>query len=159
MVAILSPAAKALDKLDIPYRQFTHPTPPSTIEQAARERNQEIGQVVRSILFRLSEEDYAMVLIAGPWQVSWRGLRKHFNQSRLTIASPEEVEEITGYQIGSVSPFGLPNPIPILVDEGVLVQPAVSLGSGLRGTAILLTKENLLKALGDIEVGQFATPR
>jgi len=43
MVAILSPAAKALDKLDIPYRQFTHPTPPSTIEQAARERNQEIG--------------------------------------------------------------------------------------------------------------------
>ncbi len=152
----LSPAAKALEAHSIPYLQFTHPSPPTTIEQAARERNQEIRQVVRSILFRLSEDDYAMVLIAGPQQVSWRGLRKHFNQSRLTIATPEEVEKITGYQIGSVSPFGLPNPIPILVDEGVLAQPAVSLGSGVRGTAILLTKENLLKALGDFEIGQFA---
>jgi Cys-tRNA(Pro)/Cys-tRNA(Cys) deacylase len=155
----ITPATRALDKQNIPYCQFTHLTPPTTIEQAARERNQEIGQVVRSILFRLSEDEYAMVLIAGPWQVSWRGLRKHFKQSRLTIASPEEVEEITGYQIGSVSPFGLPNPIHILVDEGVLSQPAVSLGSGVRGTAILLTKENLLKALGDVEVGQFAAPQ
>jgi Cys-tRNA(Pro) deacylase len=154
----LSPAAKALEELKIPYRQFTHPSPPTTIEQAAAERNQEIGQVVRSILFRLSEDEYAMVLIAGPRQVSWRGLRKHFKLSRLTIASPEEVEKITGYQIGAVSPFGLPNPIPILVDESVLSQPALSLGSGVHGTAILLTQDNFLKALGNFEEGQFAAP-
>ena len=154
----LSPAALALEAFNIPYRQYVHASPPTTIEQAATERNQEINQVVRSILFRLSEGKYAMVLIAGPRQVSWRGLRQHFHQSRLSIASAEEVKEITGYEIGAVSPFGLPNPLPILVDEGILSQPAVSLGSGIRGTAILITQENLLEALGDIEVGRFASP-
>lgn len=154
----LSPAASALETLKIPYRQYTHASPPTTIEQAAAERNQEVNQVVRSILFRLSEGEYAMVLIAGPRQVSWRALRKHFQQSRLTIASAEEVKEVTGYDIGAVSPFGLPNPLPILIDEGVLSQPAVSLGSGIRGIAILVTQENLLNALGEIEVGKFASP-
>ena len=154
----LSPAAKALEKLKIPYRQYVHASPPTTIEQAAAERNQEVSQVVRSILFRLSEGNYAMVLIAGPRQVSWRGLRKHFGQSRLTIATAEEVKEVTGYEIGAVSPFGLPHPLPILIDEGILFQPAVSLGSGVRGTAILITQENLLEALGEIEVGSFASP-
>jgi Cys-tRNA(Pro)/Cys-tRNA(Cys) deacylase len=153
----LSPAASALEALKIPYRQFIHSSPPTTIEQAAAERNQEINQVVRSILFRLSEGEYAMVLIAGPYQVSWQALRNHFQQSRLTIASAEEVKEVTGYEIGAVSPFGLPQPLPILVDEGVLSQPAVSLGSGIRGTTILITQENLLKALGEVEVGRFAS--
>jgi Cys-tRNA(Pro)/Cys-tRNA(Cys) deacylase len=154
----LSPAAVALEALNIPYREYAHTSPPTTIEQAATERNQEINQIVRSILFRLSEGEYAMVLIAGPRQVSWRALRQHFQQSRLTIASADEVKEVTGFEIGAVSPFGLPNPLPILVDEGVLFQPAISLGSGVRGIAILLTQENLLKALGEVEVGKFATP-
>jgi Cys-tRNA(Pro) deacylase len=153
----LSPAAQALEAFKIPYRQYTHASPPTTIEQAAVERNQEVNQVVRSILFRLSEGEYAMVLIAGPRQVSWRGLRKHFKQSRLSIASAEEVKEVTGYEIGAVSPFGLPSPLRILVDEGVLSQPAVSLGSGVRGTAILMTQENLLEALGEVKVGKFAS--
>lgn len=153
----LSPAARVLETLQIPYQQYVHTSPPTTIEQAAVERNQEINQVVRSILFRLSEGKYAMVLIAGPGQVSWRALRNHFHRSRLTIASADEVKEVTGYEIGAVSPFGLPNPLPILVDESVLSQPAVSLGSGVRGTAILITKENLLKTLGEVEIGIFAS--
>jgi Cys-tRNA(Pro)/Cys-tRNA(Cys) deacylase len=153
----LSPAAQALEARKIPYRQYVHTSPPTTIEQAAAERNQEVNQVVRSILFRLSEGEFAMVLIAGPQQVSWRALREYFHQSRLTIASAEEVKEVTGYEIGAVSPFGLPNPLPILVDEGVLSPPAISLGSGVRGTAILITQENLLEALGEVEVGNFAS--
>ncbi len=157
-MAEISPASNTLRKLEIPHREFIHPSPPTTLEQAAAERNQDVSQIVRSILFRLSEVEYAMVLIAGSRQVSWRALRQFFQQSRLTIASPEEVEEVTGYQIGAVSPFGLPKPLQILLDESVLSQPALSLGSGVRGTAILITTENLLEALGEVEIGQFAAP-
>ena len=151
-----TPVSKYLEDKDIPHRQFTHPGPITSIEQAARERNQEVSQIVRSILFRLGAGEYAMVLIAGPRQISWQALRKHFQQSRLTIASPDEVKEITDYEIGAVSPFGLPNPIPILVDESVLNQPAVSIGSGVVGTTILLTTPNLIEALGEFEAGKFA---
>ncbi len=150
------PASHFLEKKGIPHEVFTHQSPITSIDQAAAERNQEVSQVVRSILFRLSQDHFALVMVAGKQQISWPALRQHFNQSRLTMASPDEVLAITGYPIGAVSPFGIPEEVPILVDERVLTQPAISLGSGTIGTAILITTPNLLKALGEIQIGKFA---
>ncbi len=150
------PASGALNQKNIPHKVFAHQGSVQSIEQAAAERNQDVSQVIRSILFRLNEGEYAMVLIAGKKQISWKALRQHFGMSRLTMASPEEVLEVTGYKIGTVSPFGLKTPIPILADQNVFSQTAVSLGSGRAGIALLMLTEDLKKALGEIEVGNFA---
>jgi Cys-tRNA(Pro) deacylase len=149
------PVSLALTALNIPHRVFQHSGPVNSLEQAARERGQQPEQVVRSILFRLGQEEYAMVLMAGPAQVSWRALRRHLGQSRLTTASEEEVLAATGYPLGAVSPFGLPHPLRVLVDESVLAQEEVSIGSGVRGTTVILRVEDLLRALPDAELGQF----
>lgn len=93
-----------------------------------------------------------MVLIAGPAQIPWKALRNYVGQSRLTMASAEEVREVTGYEIGAVGPFGLRRPVRVLVEASVLAQEEVSLGSGLRGTAILLRVDHLIQALGEVEV-------
>lgn len=154
------PVSVALTQLDIPHCIFTHEGPVHSLEQAAQERGQTPDQVVRSILFRLgkneaSEEQYAMALIAGPDQISWKALRRHFGQSRLTMASPEEVLTITGYPIGAVSPFGMPTQLPVLIDESVTAQEEVSIGSGVRGTTVILQVADLLKALPAAVSGQF----
>ncbi|MBT3239689.1 MAG: YbaK/EbsC family protein [Chloroflexi bacterium] len=107
-----SPVATILQKIEIDFTEFVHPGPVHSIEQAAEERDQSLDQIIRSILFRLSENKYAMVLIAGPSQVNWKTLRNHFNQSRLSMAKPEEVLDITGCEIGAVSPFRIPQDIP-----------------------------------------------
>ncbi len=143
-----------LDQLNIPYTFFQHPGPVHSLEQAAAERGQLPEQVVRSILFRLAANVFLMVLVAEPRQIDWKSLRRTLNQSRLTMATPEEVVSITGYVIGAVSPFGLPQPIRILVDESVLAQEEVSIGSGVRSTAIILKTADLMRALGDVEVVQ-----
>lgn len=152
------PVSIALDNLNIPHEVFTHTGPVHSIGQAAAERNQNISQIVRSIIFRLSEDEYAMVLVAGPNQISWKALRRYFRQSRLTMATPEEVLEVTGYEIGTVSPFGLKTKIPILVDESVFAQPSISLGSGKQNTAILMTIKNFRKALGEVNMYRFTSP-
>ncbi len=149
------PVAQALTELAIPHRVFTHTGPVNSLEQAAEERGQQPDQVVRSLLFRLSEGDFAMVLMAGPAQVSWKALRRHFGQSRLTTATTEEVLAVTGYPPGAVAPFGLRRPVRVLIDDGVLAQNEVSLGSGMRGTAVLLTTHALRRALPDAEIGNF----
>ncbi len=149
------PVAVTLAGLGIAHQVFRHTGPVHSLEQAARERNQAPEQVVRSILFRTGEGQYTMVLVAGPQQVSWPALRRFLGQSRLTMASAEEVLAVTGYQIGAVSPFGLPTPVPVLLDESVLSQTEVSLGSGARGVAIILRTEDLRRALGDVPVGCF----
>ena len=149
------PASLALDQLGIPHQTFTHTRPIHSLEQAAAERNQDTNQVIRSIVFRISEGEYAMVLIAGTYQISWKALRQHFNTSRLTMASPEEVLAVTGYKVGTVAPFGIKTEIPILADSNIFHPDAVSMGSGVSGTAILMRREDLKQALGDIEVGSF----
>jgi Cys-tRNA(Pro)/Cys-tRNA(Cys) deacylase len=146
------PASAALEELGVQHRIFRHENPVTSFEQAARERGQRASQIVRSILFRLTEDEFVMVLIAGSAQVSWRILRKHLGSSRMTMATDDEVFAVTGYRIGAVSPFGLPNPLRVLVDESVLREDEISIGSGIRNTAILLKSMDLHHALKNAEV-------
>src|SRR4051812_39290041 len=120
MLHPIPPVSLALTALNIPHRVFQHTQPVNSLEEAARARGQRPEQVVRSILFRLGQDQYAMVLMAGPDQISWKALRQHFGQSRLTMATQDEVLAVTGYQIGAVAPFGLPKPLPVLIDESVV---------------------------------------
>jgi len=149
------PVGLALDELGVTHQVFRHAGPVASLEQAAKERNQRPEQIVRSIVFRLSKGEYLMALMAGPDQISWSALRAYLGRSRLTTASREEVLQVTGYQLGAVAPFGLPAPMRILIDESVLAQEELSLGSGVRGTAVIMKSEDLLLALDGAEVGQF----
>lgn len=146
------PASIALESLGIPHQVFRHTGEVSSLEQAAEERGQRTDQVVRSIVFRLGADEYLMALVAGPAQISWKKLRNHVGQSRLTMASEEEVLAVTGYQIGTVSPFGLRRPLKVLVDPGVLAQGEVSLGSGVRGVAIIMKSADLVRGLQGAEI-------
>jgi Cys-tRNA(Pro)/Cys-tRNA(Cys) deacylase len=151
-----TPVTRALENLGIPYRFFRHPGQVHSLEQAAQERGQQPEQVVRSLVFRQGAENFAMVLVAGPAQVSWPKLRSYFRQSRLTLANESEVLATTGYRLGSVSPFGLPAPMRLLIDRSVLAQQEVSIGSGERNTTVILLGDDLLRALGpNVEIGDF----
>ena len=146
------PISRALTALNIPHRVFRHPGPVHSLEQAAQERDQRPEQVVRSIVFRVAQHKFVMALVAGDQQVSWSTLRRYLGQSWVTMASEAEVLQATGYQRGAVSPLGLPQPMRILIDEGVLAQDEISLGSGERGTTILLRVDDLRRALGEVEI-------
>jgi Cys-tRNA(Pro)/Cys-tRNA(Cys) deacylase len=151
----VTPVTQALDELGISYRFFQHPGPVHSLEQAAQERGQRPEQVIRSIVFRLNPGEYLMVLVAGPQQISWPALRKQLGMSRLTMASREEVLSTTGYETGAVSPFGLPEPMRLLADESIFQEAEVSIGSGVRGTTVILTQAALQEALrlsfGEVE--------
>jgi prolyl-tRNA editing enzyme YbaK/EbsC (Cys-tRNA(Pro) deacylase) len=151
-MSVLPPAAQALDRLGIPYHLFEQSRPPDSLDDAARQRGQLPEQVVRSIVFRVVEGQFVMVLVAGPAQVSWPKLRAALGVSRLSMASEAEVLAETGFVRGAVNPLGLPHPMRLLADVGVFARGEVSLGSGVRGTAILLQSADLKRAVGEIEI-------
>jgi Cys-tRNA(Pro)/Cys-tRNA(Cys) deacylase len=146
------PASIALEKLGVSHKIFRHENPVTSFEQAASERGQRVSQVVRSILFRIAEDEFVMVLIAGSAQVSWKILRKYLGLSRITMATEDEVLAATGYRVGTVSPFGLPHPLKVLVDPSVMNEEQISIGSGIRNTAIILKSVELQRVLKDAEV-------
>jgi Cys-tRNA(Pro)/Cys-tRNA(Cys) deacylase len=151
-----TPVGRALKALGVPHRVFVHPGPVQSLEQAAVERGQAPGQVVRSIVFRVGEGEYVMVLVGGSAPVNWRALRRYLGQSRLTTATEAELLEATGYAVGAVAPFGLPRRMRVLVDNSALAYAEISLGSGVRGTTIILASADLRIALPEAEVGHFA---
>jgi Cys-tRNA(Pro) deacylase len=146
------PASIALEKRSIPHRVFRHENQLLSFEQAAAERNQRPEQIVRSILFQIRPGQFVMVLVAGRDQVDWRKLRQLVGRSRVRMATEEEVLEVTGYRVGTVSPFGLKEEVQILIDESVLREEEISLGSGSRQIAILMKSADLRQALGAAEI-------
>ncbi|HSV86656.1 MAG TPA: YbaK/EbsC family protein [Levilinea sp.] len=150
-----TPVAQYLHQHRIPYRIFVHPGPVRSLEQAARKRAQLPEQVTRSILFRLSENKFVMLLISDPRLVSWKALRRYHGQSRLTMTSDAERLAVTGYRRGAVEPFGLSSPLRNLVDASLRPQVEVSTGCSVHGTAIILSTSDLLRALPAVEIADF----
>jgi Cys-tRNA(Pro) deacylase len=149
---IKPPASIALDELEIPHRVFHHERPVTSFEQAASDRNQRPEQIVRSILFQVRPGEFTMVLMAGRDQVDWKKLRGTVKRSRVRMATEEEVLEVTGYKIGTVSPFGVKNQMRVLLDASVLREEEISIGSGIRNMAIIMKSEDVRRALGEVEI-------
>ena len=154
-MSISTSATRSLDTLGLPYRLFEHPQPPESLEDAASQRGQTPQQVIRSILFRLAEGQFVMVLMAGPGQVSWKRIRTHLGVSRISMASEAEVLVATGFVRGAVTPLGLPRPIRTLADESIFLPEEISIGSGVRGVAIIIKPADLQRALGKVDTGRF----
>ena len=150
-----TPVMRALDELKLPYQFFRHPGQVHSLEQAAHERGQRPEQVVRSILFRLSADEYLMVLVAGPAQISWPKLRAYLGLSRISMADPQDVLRVTGYPTGAVSPFGLSVPLRVIIDASVTREEVISLGSGVRNSTVIMQRDDLLRALPQAEIGIF----
>jgi Cys-tRNA(Pro)/Cys-tRNA(Cys) deacylase len=88
-------------------------------------------------------------------QIAWPALRHYLGRSRVSMASPQEVLAASGYRTGAVSPFGLRQPMRILVDRRVLDEREISIGSVERGVTVILRTDDLQRALGEFETGDF----
>jgi len=150
--SIETPAIKVLKDSQIPFQVFQHLNKISSLQQAAEERGQEPDQIIRSILFRLSSDLYVMVLMAGDRQISWKALRTYLGERRISLASPQEVLDQTGYEIGAVTPIGLSHPMRIIADPGVFAYPQISMGSGQKGYAIIIGSNLLSTIIHDLEI-------
>ena len=77
---------------------------------------------------------------------------------RLSFAPSEETAELTGQLIGGVSIAGLPDDIPLYIDQRVMERPRVIIGGGNRHSKARLAPSELLK-LPNASVADIALPR
>jgi prolyl-tRNA editing enzyme YbaK/EbsC (Cys-tRNA(Pro) deacylase) len=70
-------------------------------------------------------------------------VRQYLGPARVSLANLKEMRALTGMMIGGVTPFALPEEVPIYVDERVLHLDYVILGSGSRSSKIKIAPESL----------------
>ena len=70
-----------------------------------------------------------------------RRVRGLMEVRKLSFASAELTVEVTGMEIGGVTPFGLPDRLPIYVDSRIIELPEILVGGGNRSTKIFVNPE------------------
>ena len=111
-------AEKALKEFDETLSVTELENTARTAVDAAKSLNCEVGAIVKSLLFK-NGDSYFLCLVSGDKRCSLNKLKKFFNSKDLSMASPNDVKEQTGYTIGGVSPIGHTNSLQILVDKSL----------------------------------------
>ena len=89
-----------------------------TADEAASSLGCEVGAIVKSLLFK-TENSFTLCLVAGDKRASLNSIKKLLKIKDASMASAEDVKNITGYTIGGVSPVGHLKKIEILIDKSL----------------------------------------
>ena len=89
-----------------------------TAIEAASSLGCEVGAIVKSLLFK-TENTFTLFLVSGDKKASLNKIKKTLKIKDASMASPDDVKNITGYTIGGVSPVGHLNKIEIFIDHSL----------------------------------------
>ena len=139
-------AVAALDASGLKY-ELTRHGPVSSLAEAAAARGVEPARVVKTIVVRRGEGDYVFVLVPGDRTISWPRLRELLDVNRISMPDASVARDVTGYERGTITPFGSLHAWPVIADARV---PGghISIGAGAHGVAAGVDGSALVRALG-----------
>lgn len=140
-------ARRALEESGVAYTITEH-GPVGSLEEAAAARGLRPEQVLKTLVVRRGEGDYLFVLVPGGRQIAWPRLRRLLGVSRLSLPDKDVAREVTGYERGTITPFGAWHAWPVVADTHVQGAGTVSIGAGAPGVAATLDADELVRALG-----------
>ena len=109
---------KILKEFDPKQDVITLQNSARTAIEAASSLGCEIGAIVKSLLFK-TEKDFVLCLVAGDKKASLNKIKKILNMKDVSMASADDVKDITGFTIGGVSPIGNLTKTTILIDNSL----------------------------------------
>lgn len=141
-----NPALDAMTAAGLDHRVIRH-GPVRSLAEAAEARGAEVPDVVKTIVVRRGDGDYLFVLVPGDRVISWPKLRALLGVSRLSMPDATAAKDATGYERGTITPFGSSTAWPVFADERMAGR-TITLGAGEHGTAVAVAADDALPALG-----------
>ena len=89
-----------------------------TALEAASSLKCDVGAIIKSLLFK-TDNTFTLCLVAGDKKASLNKIKKTLEIKDASMASADEVKDITGFTIGGVSPVGHLNKIDIYIDNSL----------------------------------------
>ena len=142
-----TPAIREVGASGVPFR-VVRTERASSPEESAEFQGIEVGQLIRTIVVRRGPDDYVFVLVPGGRQIDWPKLRAYLGVSRLSLPDAEEAKAATGYERGTITPFGATTAWPVIADASVSGTGLVAIGGGAHGVNLHLASAELLAFLG-----------
>lgn len=142
------PAHEYLQRLMIPHERRSFPT---TTEKGAANVAHALGfrerQMVKTLVFEADTGERVLVMVGGDQSAISGHLKKVIGSKNIRMAALAAVKETTGYEVGSVPPFHWqPEGFRSFLEESLLEEPVLGVGTGQWGEEILITPDNLVRA-------------
>ena len=145
MDAEQNPALRALAAAGIAHTVTRHGQVGSLAEAAAA-RGVEPRDIVKTLVVRRADEDFLFVLVPGDREISWPKLRAVLGVNRISMPDAATARAVTGYERGTITPFGSTRPWPVVADASVPGR-TISLGAGEHGVAATLDGDDVVRVL------------
>ncbi|MFF1531019.1 aminoacyl-tRNA deacylase [Cellulomonas sp. NPDC058312] len=127
-----------------------------SLAEAAAARGVDPSGIVKTLVVRRGDDDYLFVLVPGDRTISWPKLRTLLGVSRMSMPDAATAREVTGYERGTITPFGSLRAWPVVADARVPGRPA-SIGGGGHGVGATVAGDDLVRVL-DATVADVTEP-
>jgi len=104
----------------------------------------EAREVIKTLVFVGTKP--IVVILPGDKKADITKIEKLTGEQNLRMAKPEEVLTITGYSVGSVTPFGIDSEIKQIAETSVSNLPSLILGSGKNDVLIKINQAEFAKS-------------
>lgn len=115
-----------------------------SLAEAAAARGIDPRDLIKTLVVRVSEGEHAFVLVPGDRTFSWAKVRALLGTNRISMPSAEAALEVTGYERGTITPFGSRTRLPVIADSH-LVGRRISLGGGAHGVGLTLDGDDVIR--------------
>jgi prolyl-tRNA editing enzyme YbaK/EbsC (Cys-tRNA(Pro) deacylase) len=156
------PSRRVLDtaaRKGVAIEIVTFPESTHTADEAARAVGAELGQIVKSLVFVAPREDGELepfvVLVAGPDRVNVAQLAAVLGEPGVRRATAREANDLTGFVIGGIPPFGHQRPIRVVMDPGLGRHQMVWAAAGTQN-AVFAVSPGTLRMLANATVAPIA---
>lgn len=141
-------AMKVLEGRKIPYELVTYPETERDAAQLAELFGAPAGQVFKTLVVARPGKKPLLVLTPADRQLDLKKLARVAGDKKLHMATHAQAEQLTGLQVGGISPLALLNKgFVIYVDQSVAAYPHIYLSAGRRGVNLKVPTPAVLQLL------------
>jgi Cys-tRNA(Pro)/Cys-tRNA(Cys) deacylase len=142
-------AARLLDTLGVTYelREYIVDEDDLGAETVARKIGMPPEQVFKTLVTRGDRTGVMLAIVPATCELNLHKLAAVSGNKRVTMVELKEVQPLTGYIRGGVSPIGTKRAYPTYLDDSALAYPHIAVSAGQRGLQCLLAPHDLLRAV------------
>jgi Cys-tRNA(Pro)/Cys-tRNA(Cys) deacylase len=142
-------AARLLDSMGISYEVREYEVDESDLSAGpvAAKVGLPLEQVFKTLVVTGDKTGVMLAIIPGDSELDLDTLAKVSGNKRVSMVPLKDVQPITGYIRGGVSPLGTKKRFTTYLDETAILYPFISISAGQRGMQLFVNPEDLIRAL------------
>ncbi len=125
--------ARWLAARGIPFRVVRYEHAAKGAAFAARATGVALGEAVKTLVVETGAGGFLLALLPGDRELDLRRLAQALGRKRVRPADPSDVERVTGYRVGGMSPFGTRHALAAVFERTILDRERILINAGGRG--------------------------